>query len=101
VRRREGPRRLSHGQPGHEPDRECPDRPAEAGHPAARRLGIGQQPLGVGQKLSACVGQPGARPVSLEQLSSEIALQRTDLARQHRLRDMQSLGGPTVVQLLG
>ena len=61
----------------------------------------GQQGPRVLQQLTAGGRQLGGLLVPGEQLRAQLLLQRADLPGQHRLRDVQPLGGPAEVQLLG
>src|SRR5271170_5711159 len=89
-----------HDQAGHEPDRERARAAGRAGGPPAQRVGGGQQRPGVGEQLPAGRGQLGRPLVTHEQLDFQLRFQRPDLAGQHRLRDVQRVGGPAEVQLL-
>jgi len=96
----QGPDGPGHDQAGHEPDRERARAPGRAGGPSAQRVGGGQQRPGVGQQLPSGRGQLGRPPVPHEQLRFQLVFQRPDLAGQHRLRDVQGLGGPAEMQVL-
>ena len=71
------------------------------GHPAADRVRGGQQRAGVGQQLPAGVGQRHAVAVPCQQRGAEIVFQRADLPAEHRLRDVQLIGGAAEVQPVG
>ena len=88
-------------QSRHEPDGERVRVPRGPAHPAAQGVGAGQQRPGVGQQLAPGRGQLGGPLVAHEKLRLELGLQRPDLPGEHRLGDVQRLGGPAEVQPLG
>jgi hypothetical protein len=51
--------------------------------------------------LLARDGQLSPARVAFEQLNTKFAFERPDLARQHRLGDVQPIGGAAEVQFLG
>lgn len=61
----------------------------------------GEQRTGVVEQLSARVGQRYAVAIPGEQRGAEILLERADLPAEHRLRDMQLIGGAAEVQPIG
>lgn len=61
----------------------------------------GEQRTGVGEQLSARVGQGYAVAIPGEQRGAEILLERADLSAEHRLRDMELIGGAAEVQPVG
>jgi hypothetical protein len=97
----EGAHRAGHGDPGHEADRERRGSVGGLPHPAVQSLRGGQQGARVLQQLTARGRQLGGLLVPGEQLRAQFLLQRADLPGQHRLRDVQPLGGPPEVQFLG
>ena len=86
---------------GPEADHQPPAATGRHGHPATDRVRGGEQRTGVGQQLSAGVGQRYAVAIPGEQQGAEILLQRPDLAAERRLRDMQLIGGAAEVQPVG
>src|ERR1700722_6563994 len=57
--------------------------------------------MGIREQLLARGGQPSSARVAGEQLHAELTFERADLARQHRLCDVQALGGAAEVQFFG
>ena len=57
--------------------------------------------MGVLEQLLARWRQLSSARVAGEQLDAEVTLERTDLARQHRLCDVQPVGGAAEVQFFG
>ena len=69
--------------------------------PLPQSFRLGQYEPCILEQLLSGGGERSAARVSREQRDPEFVLERPDLAGQHRLRDVQTLGGAAEVQFLG
>ena len=66
-----------------------------------REVCLAQQPTRVCEQHGSRVGEHHRARRAAKQTSSELSFQFADLIAHRRLRDVQTLGGPTEVQFLG
>src|SRR5205085_277375 len=92
---------ASHHQPWHETDREKGRGLEGLSQSAPNSSSLGQQGPALLEQESTGGGQVGSAATSREQLGAELRLQRLDLARQDRLRDVKPLSGSAEVEFLG
>ncbi len=76
---------------GAEPDRAVTPGP-EAGHFLRRRLGLEENPARAQGEAGARLGQPAGAGPAFDEHDAELALERSDLLGESRLRDVQPLG---------
>jgi hypothetical protein len=70
-------------------------------HPLPGRVGRLRQRHRILKQPPSGLGQRDVASVALQQTRAELTLQRLDLSAQPRLGEMQGLGGPTKMQVLG
>jgi hypothetical protein len=88
-------------QAGHEPDGESALARGHVADSAARGLRCWQQDACVLEQGRAGRGEARGPVIPFEKLHLQLVFQRSDLARQHGLRDVQRLRGAAEVQVLG
>ena len=96
-RRDRGRRDHAGAEPSHKAERTA-RRPR---HPLPNRVDRLQQRHGMLKQLPSGLGQRDVAAVALQQTRAKLTLQRLDLSAQPRLGEMQRLGGPTEMQVLG
>jgi hypothetical protein len=92
---------FRHDQTGHEADGEGPLARGHVADPALRRVRRREQGARVVEQGLAGERQARCPVVTFEQPYLQVAFQRANLAREHRLRDVQGFRRAAEVQLVG